>query len=627
MTKLNSPIFSLVLLMILAGCSAKRQTAEKVLFTPEIAGDATPAVLARILEAGEKPISEIRFEPGEYHFYPDKALEFFVHISNHNDEVTRTAFPLNGFKNLVIDGQGARFIFHGRMIPFLIDNCENITVQNVSVDWAQPFHSEALVVANDNKNKTFDLKISDEYPYEIRNGQIYFIKEYYEHTIGQAILFDPRRKAVAFDTESYTPLTSFKNGAIQNNVDRIVYKYGIDPRAPEQAKIGRQNRLQVEQLKPGLVRVFNHGKKIPPVGTILVCKGNQWENRLAPAFRINYTKKFYAKNVNVHHAGGMGLIAENSADLVLDAFNVTPSHGRLVSTTADATHFVGCRGKVVLKNCIFHNQLDDASNIHGTYQRIVDVLDENTLGVRMGHFQQQGFTIGVPGDTIGFVNLENSFFPYQKLTIKSTQYINGRYQKITFNEAIPDEVKPGHLIENLDAYPEVLVQNCDISRNRARGLLLSSPRKTVVENNFFSTEMEALLIPVESGHWYESGSVTQLIVRNNVFQDCNHSGFNRGVIRFVPDDENHNIAFWNISIENNKFNQFDNLILEIKNTQNLVFKENTITNSETFPMLFPDNPAIIVERSRAIVFENNNYSGRAKKVLQTDNSVPGLVFK
>lgn len=616
---------SIIAFLTFLGCTNQSIVGESVLFTTDISEDATPAVLARIMDAENKPISEIKFEKGIYHFYPDKGLEFFVHISNHNDEITRTAFPLNRLNNLTIDGQGSEFIFHGRMIPFLIDNCKNLKITNLSVDWAQPFHTEGLIVAVDEKNNTFDWQIFDDYAYEIRNGQLVFIKEYYEHSIGQAILYDPERKAIAYGTELHTPLTSFSRKTVSHNVDKIQYKYIMDNIAPPLRFLGVEDKLHVEQLKPGLVRIHKHSKKLPPVGKIMVCKGDQWENRLAPAFRVTHTYGFLAQNVNVHHAGGMGIIAENSGDLTLDGFHVTPSNGRMVSTTADATHFVGCRGKVTLKNCTFHNQLDDASNVHGSYQRVVDVLDEYRIGARMGHFQQQGFMIGIPGDTIGLVRLSDSFFPYDYLTIKSIQKINSRYHIITFNEKVPEELQPLDLIENISAYPEFTVQNCDISRNRARGLLLSTPKKTVIENNYFHTEMEALLIPVESGFWYESGSITNLVVRNNTFQDCNHSGFDRGIIRFETDDDNENIAFKNIVIENNKINQFDNAIMEVSNVDGLLFRDNVITQTNTFPQLYPDNPAFEVISSKNIVFENNSYKGTAEEILHTN--VEGLKFK
>lgn len=611
---------------LMSSCHSVAATDEVVHFKTEIAEDATPAVLARILEAVKKPISEIKFEKGIYHFYPDKALEFYVNISNHDDVLVCTAFPIKNFKNLEINGQGSTFIFHGRMIPFLIDKANNIHIKNVIIDWAQTFHSEGLIVANDQKNKTFDMQISDEYPYEIRNEQLVFVKEYYEHQLGQTILYDPKRKAIAFDTESYTDLTSFKRDIVQNNIDKITYKYKVDPLDKKYNSIGTEHRLKVEQLKPGLVRIYNHTKKLPPVGTILTAKGEQSDNRVAPAIRITHTYGFNATNVTVHHAGGMGLIAENSADLILDGFKVTPSNGRMVSTTADATHFVGCRGKIELKNCTFNNQLDDATNVHGTYQEVVDVLDEYRLGVRMGHSQQQGFTIGKPNDKIGFVRLSSSFFAYEQGVIKETQKINSRYQIITFNEKLPKKIKTGDLIENLDGYPDLLVQNCTISNNRARGLLISNPVHTLIENNFFSTEMEAILVPVESGHWYESGNATNLTIKNNVFQDCQHSGFNRGVIRFVTDDDNENIAFRNIEISNNTFNQFDNLILEIANTDGLKFTGNTITNSGNFPMLNEQNPMIKIKNSKNILFENTTYLGKAKTLIEREGNMNEINF-
>jgi hypothetical protein len=197
---------------------------------------------------------------------------------------------------------------------------------------------------------------------------------------------------------------------------------------------------------------------------------------------------------------------------------------------------------------------------------------------------------------------------------------------MTFNEPLPENLKTGDLLENRDAYPEVLIRNCNISRNRARGLLISTPRETIIENNFFGTEMEAILVPVESGFWYEAGSAANLTIRNNVFQDCNLAGFDRGVIRFVTDDDNKNIAFSNITITGNTFNHFDNLILEVNNTQAIEFSNNTVTNSGTYPMLFPKNPVVKIKNSKDLVFKNNKYQGKAKKIYESDEAMSREAF-
>ncbi|WP_246147109.1 right-handed parallel beta-helix repeat-containing protein [Seonamhaeicola marinus] len=606
--------------------TTEESTPESILFSQTIKEDATPAVVSRILKAKDHPISEIKFEKGTYHFYPDKGKESYEYISNHCDLMVKTPFPIEDLKNITIDGQGSTFIFHGVMIPFLIERSTNITVKNITIDWSEPFHSEGLIVANDEKEKTFDMKISKEYPYEIRNGQLHFVKAYYEHGVGQTILYDPERSAIAYNTDAYTSISTRRKASVRNNVDAISYKYINDKRAPEYKYLGNEGKLTVEQLKPGVVRVHGHNKKMPPIGTILTMKGDQGFNRIAPAFRVTHTNGFNGTNVNIHHAGGMGIIAENSSDLILDNFNITPSNGRMVSTTADATHFVGCRGKVVLKNSTFNNQLDDATNVHGTYQKIVDILDDNKLGIRMMHHQQQGFEIGSKNDKIGLVRLEDSFFPYAEVSIKNIEYLNSRYQIITFNESLPKTLKVGDLLENLDAYPDLLVKNCKIGSNRARGLLISNPVKTVIEDNVFNTEMEAILIPVESGHWFESGNAANVTIRNNVFQDCQHGGKNRGVIRFATDDDNEFIAFKNVDIVNNTFNQFDNLILQITNTDGLSFTGNTITNSGTFPMLHAKNPAIKVRSSKNLKFTNNTYKGKAKSILETSGKMPKIEF-
>ncbi|WP_366183997.1 right-handed parallel beta-helix repeat-containing protein [Flavobacterium ovatum] len=622
----TSLVFLFVVTFSLMGTSQTRK-GNSLYFDSSIAADATPVVLAQFMAAKNNPFSEIKFEKGTYHFYPDKGFEIYAELSNHNNGLAKTAFPIFNMKNVTIDGQGSTFIFHGIIIPFSVENSENIKIVNLSIDWGMAFHSEGLVVANDVAKKTFDMQISNEYPYEIRNGQLVFIKDYYEHSIGQSILFDPKTKGVTYDTESYTSLTTRTRTKLQNGVKDIKHKYAVDPRSPENSRVGMEDKLTTVQLKPGLVRVSGHTKKIPEIGNIMTMKGEQGENRLAPAFHVVSTKNFVATNVDVHHAGGMGIIVENSENITLDDFNITPSNGRIISTTADATHFVGCRGKIEIKNSTFNNQLDDAVNVHGTYQEVVDLLGDNRIGIKVGHYQQQGFSIGVPNDEIGLVNLHHSFFEYGKLTLKSIEKINSRYQIITFNEKVPASLKVGDYIENLTAYPELLVQNCIITRNRARGLLLSTPRKIVVENCTFSTEMEAILVPVESGYWYESGSALDLTIRNNTFQDCNISGLNRGIIRFETDDESHNIAFKNIVIADNKINHFDNWILEVNNTDGLKFTGNTITNSGTYKILFPENPAFSIKTSKNIIFEKNKYQGKAKEILRTDGSVPGLKFK
>ncbi len=613
--KTNRLTFFISLLLVLFMCGGCTSSSPEQLITIDISveDDATTAVLAAIekIEAGEA--NGISFAKGTYNFYPDKAIEKYCHTSNHGDYLSRVAFYLNGVEDVTIEGNGSMFIFHNRIYPFFITKSSNVKLSNFSIDYNERFCSEPIVVANDAKNHTFDIEIPKGEEYEIRNGVLYFIAPDYEFTIGQSILYDPNSRSVAYKTERYTPITGFGKLKSKTSFD---FKYIMDSNDEYQKRRGRQYITTATEVKPGVIRISGHKKALPPVGMILSCKGEQGVNRLAPAIKFEHTKGFVANNVTIYHASGMGFLGENSDDILLEECKVVPAKGYIVSATADASHFVGCRGSLKLKNCTFRNQLDDACNIHGAYQPVVDLIDQNSIGVRMGHFQQQGFIAAREGDTVGFVRLSDSFHAYEELTVKSVKYISGRYNIITFNEPLPSNLKVGDLIENLSAYPTVEITGCYFGGNRARGLLISNPNGTYIAGNTFSTEMEAILMPVESGHWYESGNAINVVIENNIFEDCNFGGMERGVICFRTDDDFKHSAFSDIIIRDNTFNHFDSMILEAANIDGLTFENNKINATNTYEPLYPNAPLITFKYCNNIDMGGNKFNGKATTMVK-----------
>lgn len=608
---------------VICGCS---NGGDRVItITSDMADDATPALLSVIESLENGSANTIQFEKGEYHFYPNRAIEKYTHTSNHGDFISRIAFYIDGVNGLTIDGNGSKFIFHNRIYPFFITKSSDVNLKNFSIDYAERFSSEPVVVANNQKKRTFDIQIPEGEQYEIRNEVLYFISPDYEYTIGQSILYDPATEKVAYNTENYTPIGSF--GKVSKPAS-FSFKYELDKNDYYQKMRGKEYKTRAEQIKPGIVRIYGHKKKeLPPVGMIISCKGEQGLNRLAPAIKVEHTTNFLAENVTVHHASGMGFLGENCENVTLESCSVIPAEGYMVSTTADASHFVGCRGTVSLNNCNFRNQLDDACNIHGAYQPIVEILDEYTIGVRMGHFQQQGFIVAQPNDTVGFVRIADSFHAYATTTVESVKYINGRYNIIKLKGALPENLKEGDLLENLSAYPKVKITDSYFGGNRARGLLISTPKGTLIEGNTFNTEMEAILMPVESGHWYESGNAIDVVIKNNHFQDCNFSGLERGVICFRTDDDLENPAFHNIEIVGNKFDSFDSMIIEARNVEGLKIADNVINYTGTFPSLYPNNPVLTFKYCKDVFLKNNTYNGKAEQMIEMQDDSAPIIFK
>jgi parallel beta-helix repeat protein len=589
--------------------------------------DVTPFVYEMLKDAKKSKATKIIIDEGEYHFYSEKAFEKYCHVSNHDNTMRKIAFPIIGFEKLEIIGNNARFIFHGPMMPFNIEDSKDIKISGISIDWHIPLHSEGLIVANNEIEKTFDLQISNEYPYVIRNNNLYFIKEGYEHDLGRGVLFDPVRKAVAYNSDKYTALEVFGRNTIQYK-EKLEYIFPVDKVSRNFAYQDAEWGITAEEIKPGLVRIKN-SKIPPPVGMIFICKGRNGYNRIVNAIHIHKSRNVQLRDMNIYHAGGMGIIGERSENILLENVSVktNPNGNRLLSTTADATHFVNCKGTVTMKNCVFRNMLDDATNVHGSYMVVDEVLSPNKIGVRVGHYQQAGFIFAQKGDKIGIINPKETIEPFIEAIVKSIEFINERYYTITFKDNITATIAPGHVLENIDWYPELTITGCDVTNNRSRGFLLSTTRKTVIENNYFSNMMSAIQIEADLSFWYESGRARDVVIRNNKFGDCVYGGGKSAVISIRSSTANKNYAFGKIIIDNNEFKHFDSAILDANDVEELHFTNNKISKTTTFTPLFPNLPVLNFNKIKSLTVNGIQYEGDLKAKVKIDKIInPNIIF-
>jgi len=130
--------------------------------------------------------------------------------------------------------------------------------------------------------------------------------------------------------------------------------------------------------------------------------------------------------------------------------------------------------------------------------------------------------------------------------------------------------------------------------SRARGLLLSTPGKVVIEGNHFESSGSAILIAGDANNWYETGAVKDVTIRNNVFAaPCLTSlyQFSEAVISIypeIPDLEASNEKYHrNISILDNEFHLYDYPVLYAKSVDGLVFAGNKLIRSHLFTPFHP----------------------------------------
>lgn len=596
-----------ILLIFVISSSCKNMTTESTLnlkaFGIENASDATPIVIEAITKCKKEGIKKMEFPKGTYHFYPTFAPDKYCAITNNDNGLKRTAFPLFDFTNFEINGNGSEFIFHGKMIPFIIEDCKNITVKNLSINCEVPFCLEGKVVANNPAEKSFDIEVISPYkvqyghlflsleredsPYEKKYGFRFAAPEKYDIQVGQNIVWNPETNAPYCNTA----------------------KFDV-----------QQNSISAEEIEKGLIRLSGKMHNVPPIGSIFCSKGEYLFNRTSPAFRVFKSNNLLFNNINVHHAGAMGLIAERCADITLDGFNVVlkEGEGRMVTTTADATHFCNCKGLITIKNSTFENMLDDATNIHGTYVRVNKVLDNYRVAVETYHPHQNGYLFGEAGDSVQIIH-KNTLIPTTAhLVLEKVERINEKISILTFNKSVKGKVDLYYGIENISWYASAVLENNTVRNNRARSFLISTPRKVVVRNNYFSSQMASLRITGDLGLWNESGPCDSLIIENNTFEDCVYGGNGAQSIimidpQYASKKDIEGKYSRDIIIKNNTFKTFDSSILLAISVDGLQFEENNIEQTNTYKAIFPDTPNLKIVNCDRVIIGNNIYKSLSGK--------------
>lgn len=386
------------------------------------------------------------------------------------------------------------------------------------------------------------------------------------------------------------------------------------------------NTQGVKEIAPRQLQAPQWKDKRLVPGTVIAMRG--W-GRPAPGIFLSHDKNTRLLNIKVHYAEGMGLLAQLCENITLDGFGVClkgDKDPRYFTTQADATHFSGCKGKIISQNGLYEGMMDDAINIHGTYLKIVERIDNKTVVGRYMHGQSYGFEWGRPGDEVQFVRsatMELIGTPNKITSIhphRQEQVDGAKEFLITFDRPIDPAItaKEGFGIENLTWTPEVIFSNNLIRNNRARGALFSTPRKTVIENNTFDhTSGTAILLCGDCNGWYETGACREVIIRNNKFINAltNLFQFTNAVISVypeIPDLQNqqayfHGGAGKGVIIENNLFETFDQPIVYAKSLDGLTFRKNTIRQNSDYPAFHWNQKRFLLERVKNIDIRNNTF--------------------
>ena len=153
--------------------------------------------------------------------------------------------------------------------------------------------------------------------------------------------------------------------------------------------------------------------------------------------------------------------------------------------------------------------------------------------------------------------------------------------RVVLTEDLPEDVKVKYVVAQTDAYPDVLLKGCTIRCNRARGILLGSRGKIVIDSNYFHSAGASILFEGDGSYWYEQGGVRDVEICRNVFENGNYgsSGWGSACIAVgtgLWNDRETSRYHRNLKIHDNVFRVFDPRILNLYCVDGIDFQNNTI---------------------------------------------------
>ena len=171
----------------------------------------------------------------------------------------------------------------------------------------------------------------------------------------------------------------------------------------------------------------------------------------------------------------------------------------------------------------------------------------------------------------------------------SLERVDDRTLILETDEPWPESVQPGIIVDNATANPDVVIRGCTMRGNRARGFLLHSRGRTLVEDCYFHNTGPAIIIGgADVGDkWYESGHPKNVTLRNNVFNDCNClNGRGAAIVvdgtplrRSADDPERGG----RLTVVDNVFRTFGPGLLFARNLDGVRFEDNEVMLTDDYP--------------------------------------------
>ena len=425
----------------------------------------------------QEKIRVLRIPPGRYRIADGAATRLMRDAltgrlgRNPQEVVFKPYFPyVSGlqFKNidgLTVEADGVLLMAEGWMEPLTINGCRNLQIRGLTIDYADPPHSEGTIIKTG--HGFFDIQLPEAYD---TTRALLITRIMYWDVVRNRLLGNPL----------YFPK---KQEWISANVLRI--------------------GAGVADSLLGDIALMNHSM------------------HFRPAILIQSAVHTVLERVTIHAQPGMGIVGNRSETIIMNGLRIVPRAGSYQSTNTDATHFTACKGLIRFDGCSFEGQGDDATNVHGYYHDITSRVAPSTYTLQLDkEFTTHAAVLDYPdpGDTLELVSKRTLQVAGRYKVVKTDTFPGLWKSQVQLNRPLPADIEQYYLI-NVSRLPRLEFVNSNVSSHLARAVLVKT-RSVLIENNLFrETTGTAVHIGAE-GDWREGPGSEDVVIRNNRFIRC-----------------------------------------------------------------------------------------------------------
>lgn len=467
---------------------------------------------------------------------------------------------LNGANGLTIDGNGSSILFEKPTNTFAyINNSENITVKNLTIDYMELPFTQGTITNVYTESGSFDLEIHEGYPLPVNDA---VAKQYHGSGVWRfGMIIDPERPRLKFGGADHNPIVSI------NHVSDRIYNVVIS-NDNELSRFAIDDRYVIQT---GYSAYSTAGKMYSTHNLLITHSSNVLIDNV-----YNFSSVYM-----------WCVLTDNMGDIIVRNSGILrkPETNRLMSGNSDGVHAKHNRGKIIVDNCTFEGNLDDAINISSLGAAVESIAGNREFYIKRGYgtFFKVGdrlmFYDSESSKKLAITHIEEIVYGETSIYIKTTDDISNAKADPNINP--PMSSYSATIIYNLDALGPFEIKNNMFKEGRRHAALLRASNGSFINNTVIEMGGGAVYAANEIGTFSEGPFPSNIVVSDNFVENSNNSAFVFIVAGggATPDRLVSDIVIKNNTVFNN--DEFYRGPVRIYHTNGLSMENNTLYNQNT----------------------------------------------